>query len=216
MKLTASDRSSLIRIASELPVGSPERQAILASLTASSEKGAGSSAGLGRMFEENKKNTTDAIISLLQFIFIVEKESVQGVMAGADLKAVKRRVMMALDEINKSLPILEMAVYSDPTTKLAAVKAEEPYKEVEGHPYTLRGGKPDTIKGVTNEKQLRDLSKLLDEAYGKMTPALEKKLSRYGVSPRGIEDLASGGGGYMLYLTDASGEEYDVYNDLGI
>lgn len=133
MKLTASDRSSLIRIASELPVGSEPRKAILAGLQ-----------------------------------------------------------------------------------KAAAVKAEEPYKEVEGHPYTLRGGKPDTIKGVTNEKQLRDLSKLLDEAYGKMTPALEKKLSRYGVSPRGIEDLASGGGGYMLYLTDATGEEYDVSNDLGI
>lgn len=36
--LTASDRTSLIRLASSLPVGSPERKAILEGLSASSEK----------------------------------------------------------------------------------------------------------------------------------------------------------------------------------
>lgn len=37
-KLTASDRKSLIRLASELPKGSPERKAILAGLTKTSAK----------------------------------------------------------------------------------------------------------------------------------------------------------------------------------
>lgn len=97
----------------------------------------------------------------------------------------------------------------------ASVKAVEPYQGVSGQPYG--SSKFDAIKGVRTERDLRVLSKLLDDLYGKpLTPDSIKKMKKYGISSAGMEALSSGGGGYMLYLTDTTGEEYDVFNDLGI
>jgi hypothetical protein len=130
MKFTASDRSSLIRLASNLPVGSAERRAILAGLT-----------------------------------------------------------------------------------KLSKAKAIEPYRSVEAFP--SKQAKPDKIKDVKTDKQLRDFVKLLNSAEVKMTPALEKKLTSYGVGPQAMADIISGRG-FALYVTDAGGREYDAYADLGL
>jgi hypothetical protein len=108
----------------------------------------------------------------------------------------------------------ERAALQGLLSREASVKAQEPYQKVEGHPYGR--GKVDVIKGVRTERELRDLSKLLDDSFQKpLTRDLISKLKKWGVGPVGMEAITSGEG-YMLYLTDATGEEYDVFNDLGI
>ena len=104
------------------------------------------------------------------------------------------------------------------TGKTAATKAVEPYQKVEGLPYG-RGQKKNLFPKVTNERQLRELSKLLDKGFEafeggksitKANQALADKLSALGV------DTKSLWGGYDLWVTDAEGVEYDAHNDLGI
>ena len=107
----------------------------------------------------------------------------------------------------------ERAALQGLLSREASLKAQEPYQKVEGHPYGR--GKVDALK-VRTERELRDLSKLLDDSFQKpLTRDLISKLKKWGVGPVGMEAITSGEG-YMLYLTDASGQELDVFNDLGI
>ena len=105
-------------------------------------------------------------------------------------------------------------------SKTSAVKAVEPYKSGEGVPYN-RTMKKDVLK-VKNERELRQLSDFLDKLYSRsgngskpisITPSEAKVLQKWGVNP---ETFSKTFGNYMLFVTDATGTEYDVFNDLGI
>ena len=83
-----------------------------------------------------------------------------------------------------------------------------------------RSEKVDFLR-VKNEKELRQLSDLLDHLYAKggkgrsvvpLTPSEYKTLQKWGVHP---EKFSEGYGNYILRVTDATGTEYDA-NDLGI
>lgn len=102
--------------------------------------------------------------------------------------------------------------------KTAAATAVEPYQKVEGVQYGP-GSRKVLFPQVKTERELRALSKLLDRAYEvfgegqPITPrnrAIADKLDRVGLEPGQLW------GGFMLFVTDATGTEYDASNDLGI
>ena len=74
---------------------------------------------------------------------------------------------------------------------------------------------------MKTEKQLRALSVLLNRIFESgrgrdsivPSPQQSRALLGYGVTP---ETLIEAGGNYDLWVTDATGTEYDVANDLGI
>ena len=105
-------------------------------------------------------------------------------------------------------------------SKTSAVKAVEPFKSAEGVPYD-RTLKSDILK-VKNERELRQLSDFLDKLYSRsgsgrnpisITPSEAKTLRKWGVNP---ETFSKTFGNYELFITDATGTDYDVLNDLGI
>lgn len=94
-----------------------------------------------------------------------------------------------------------------------AAKAEEPFQKVEGAPYR---GAMDKIRGVTTMRQLKVLSALLDKVFEKKPSAADLRLLKdYGVGQDGLKNLADGSG-YMLWVTDSEGTEFDVFNDLDL
>ena len=128
----------------------------------------------------------------------------------------------ALIRLASSLPAgnpTRKAILAGLARKTARSSAIEPYQKVEGVPYG-RGGKKDLLR-VKTEKQLRALSVLLDRIFESgrgrdsivLSPQQSRALLGYGVTPA---TLIKAAGNYDLWVTDATGTEYDVANDLGI
>ena len=193
------ERNFLVKLASSLPAGNETRKAILAGLSQTAALKPADLEALKKVEAEEGMDPKAIGLSVSKIVAL-EKLGLVHYDRGDG-------TVLVTTEGEKHLK-----------GKTAATKAVEPYQKVEGLPYG-RGQKKNLFPKVTNERQLRELSKLLDKGFEafeggksitKANQALADKLSALGV------DTKSLWGGYDLWVTDAEGVEYDAHNDLGI
>jgi len=201
IKLSSQDRSALIRLASSLPAGDENRKAILAGLSQTAALKPADLEALKKVKAEEGMDPKAIGLSVSKIV------------------ALEKLGLVHYDRGDGSV-LVTTEGQKHLKGKTAATKAVEPYRKVTGVPYD-RNLKPDVLK-VKNEKELRQLSDLLDKLYVKggngrkvvpLTPSESKTLQKWGVNP---ETFSQGFGNYVLEVTDATGVDYDASNDLGI